>query len=131
MYPPLLFILTGRSRLLLQIVLLPNLYMILVSRPAGRSFYLCCIGVSASELLSDLVKSGGGGGGGLWRSKVLCIMYRHVWATICLVYSVVYLGHRYSYIYGAARCHMTRHVIVSCGGKISSLYSRRTTWLIR
>ena len=56
--------------------------------------YLGFSGMSASELLSDFVKSGGGGGCGGHTYSVLCT----VWATI---------KPRCSVVYGATRYRMT------------------------
>ena len=64
------------------------------SESAGRSFHLCFIGMSASEILSDFVKSGGGGGCGGHTYGVLCT----VWAIIGPGCSVVYMGHSCSVI---------------------------------
>ena len=78
------FILTGRYRSLLKNLYYTYLYITQASRPAGHSYYLYFIGLTASDLLL-----GGGGGecGGLMYSVLYCM-----WVTLGYTYVQGWLG---------------------------------------
>ena len=67
------FILTGRYRSLLKNVYYTYLYITQASRPAGHSYYLYFIGMTASDLLKTSLNLGGRGECGGLLCIVSCI----------------------------------------------------------